>query len=153
MDHSAKSQNTISRDERLKSKKVIEQLFKGGKSNSISGFPLRAVYTLTPMTDPNAQAKRPPIKIMVSVSKRKIRKAVDRNRIKRLIREAYRTHKHILYNTVSSQKQLNIAWIWTHEKEENLHVIEKKLTDILHKIAENTCKMTNEKSAQAFQDT
>ena len=73
--------------ERLKSRKQIEALFAGGKSVSV--FPVRAVYELLP-------AEEPGLKVGVSASKRYFKKAVDRNRIKRLLRETYRLQKEEL---------------------------------------------------------
>ena len=70
--------------ERLKSRKGIDDLFATGKSVSV--FPVRAVYKFS-------VAEEAGIKAGVSVSKRHFKKAVDRNRIKRLLREAYRLQK------------------------------------------------------------
>ena len=72
----------------LKSEKQIEALFKTGKS--ISSFPLRARYL--PINDPQTKAA-------FTVSKRLFNLAVDRNHIKRLLREAYRTQKNELNNS------------------------------------------------------
>ncbi len=75
---------TYNKHEKLKSKKGIEQLFSEGKS--ISAYPLRLVYLKNSET----------LKVGVSVSKRNFKKAVDRIRIKRLLREAYRLNKQQL---------------------------------------------------------
>ncbi len=78
--------------EKLKSRKAMELLFSAGKSFSV--FPLKVFYTIIP-TDANI-----PTKVFVNagvgVSARNFKKAVSRNRIKRLLREAYRTQKHAL---------------------------------------------------------
>ena len=81
---------TLNKDDRLKSRKAIEYLFKEGKSFSI--FPLRVLYTI------NAASEKPTnnLRAGFSVSTRNFKKAVDRNRIKRLLREAYRLQKHLL---------------------------------------------------------
>jgi len=73
------------RKERLKSRKAIEALFTGGKS--LSQFPIRAMYKME-------ESDQPIIQVGVTASKRHFKKAVDRNRIKRLLREAYRLQKH-----------------------------------------------------------
>lgn len=70
--------------EHLKSRKQIDALFAGGKSFSV--FPVRAVYNFAPATEGD-------LLVGVSASKRYFKKAVDRNRIKRLLREAYRLQK------------------------------------------------------------
>ncbi|WP_411766181.1 ribonuclease P protein component [Winogradskyella sp. A3E31] len=82
---------TYSKKEKLKSKKLIEQLFNEGKS--VSAFPLRLVYFKTSFED-NVS-----FKTGVSVSKKRFKKAVDRNRIKRLLREAYRLNKPKINNS------------------------------------------------------
>ena len=74
--------------EKLKSQKRIEQLFSEGKS--VNAYPLRMVYL---KSDFNGNTT---FKTGVTVSKRNFKKAVDRNRIKRLLREAYRLNKVIL---------------------------------------------------------
>lgn len=82
---------TYSKKEKLKSKKLIEQLFNDGKS--LSAFPLRLIYLQTSFEDKIF------FKTGVSVSKRTHKKAVDRNRIKRLLREAYRLNKPKINNS------------------------------------------------------
>ena len=75
----------LGKQEKLKSRKQIDALFDGGKSFAV--FPIRVTYNLLP-ADGEAAAQ-----IGVTASKRNFKKAVDRNRIKRLLREAYRLQK------------------------------------------------------------
>ena len=75
----------LGKRERLKSRKQIDNLFAEGKSFAV--FPIRVTYSFMP-TDGDAL-----VQIGVTVSKRNFKKAVDRNRIKRLFREAYRLQK------------------------------------------------------------
>jgi len=94
---------TYSKKEKLKSKKLIARLFLEG--NSISVFPLRLVYIKTDyIEDVN-------IKAGVSVSKRNIKNAVDRNRVKRLMREVYRLNKPLYFNNFSTQYAFMILYI------------------------------------------
>ena len=79
--------------EKLKSKKQIDLLFKEGRS--VVAFPLRVKYQFLSVAEARA-----PVQAGVSVSKKSFRHAVDRNRIKRLIREAYRLQKGTLLQTV-----------------------------------------------------
>lgn len=79
---------TFSKKEKLKSKKEIEHLFESGLS--LKKFPVLLIYTKNDVV-PDQEAE---IKAAVSVSKKRFRKAVDRNRIKRLLREAYRLQKN-----------------------------------------------------------
>jgi len=96
---------TFKKLEKLKSKKKIEQLFLEG--SSVTAFPLRLMYLQTSFKD-SAN-----IKIGVSVSKRNFKKAVDRNRIKRLMREAYRLNKNSYFNNITTQYALMILYIGT----------------------------------------
>tara|TARA_R110000751_G_scaffold248122_1_gene347893 strand:- start:1247 stop:1624 length:378 start_codon:yes stop_codon:yes gene_type:complete len=89
--------------EKLKSQKLIEQLFSEGKS--VSAYPLRMVYLKTEFEDDTQ------FKTGVSASKRNFKKAVDRNRIKRLLREAYRLNKATYFNNISSCYTLMILYI------------------------------------------
>lgn len=90
---------SYSKDNKLKSKKLIEKLFSEGKS--VTEFPLRLVYLSTEF----------PNKVGVSVSKKKFKRAVDRNRIKRLLRESYRHNKKMLIDNKISGYALMIIYI------------------------------------------
>lgn len=74
---------------KLKSKKLIDQLFEEGRS--VKAYPLRMVFFEAPLSVPDIR-----VQIGVSVSKRNHKLAVTRNRIKRLLREAYRLEKNRL---------------------------------------------------------
>jgi ribonuclease P protein component len=94
---------SYSKKEKLKSQKLIDQLFSEGKS--ISAFPLRMVYLKTEFKETIQ------FKTGVSVSKRNFKSAVDRNRIKRLLREAYRLNKAVRFNNISGSYALMILYI------------------------------------------
>jgi ribonuclease P protein component len=94
---------TYSKKEKLKSKKLIDQMFTEGQS--VSAFPLRLVYLPTAFED-NVIAKTG-----VSVSKRHFKTAVARNRIKRLLREAYRLNKATYFNNLKTQHAFMILYI------------------------------------------
>lgn len=89
--------------EKLKSQKLIDQLFSEGRS--VSAFPLRMVYL---QTDFNDEIR---FKTGVSVSKKNFKSAVDRNHIKRLLREAYRLNKTTYFNNISESYALMILYI------------------------------------------
>jgi len=90
---------TYNKHEKLKSQKTIERLFLEG--NSVSAYPLRLVYLKHGTTR----------KIGVSVSKRNFKLAVNRIRIKRLLREAYRLNKSMLINNDINGYALMILYI------------------------------------------
>lgn len=98
---------TYTNKEKLKSKILIDQLFTDGQSVSV--FPLRLVYLSTTF-DENIRAKTG-----VSVSKRHFKSAVDRNRIKRLLRESYRLHKAEFFNNLTTQYAFMVLYIGKEE--------------------------------------
>jgi len=81
---------TYPKKEKLKSRKLIDQLFAQGKS--VSDYPIKLIYLNTELPeDVKIQAG-------VAVPKKNFKSAVKRNRIKRLLREAYRLNKHRIFN-------------------------------------------------------
>ncbi len=87
--------NTFSKHEKLKSRKAIEALFGDGKY--LKAFPIRLVYLH------QKTFEKETFQVGFSVSKRNFKRAVDRNRIKRLMREAYRLNKNLLTSEVKKQ--------------------------------------------------
>ena len=92
--------------EHLVSRTDIEALFMH-KSGVINDFPLRLIYKEMPDT-----ADDVPIKVLISVSKRHFKLAVDRNRAKRQIREAYRLNKAILWDALVPTKTSDCSHFW-----------------------------------------
>ena len=112
--------NTLHKVERLDKKKIIEKMFAGG-SRSFSVFPLRVVYL--PVEELEADAS-----ILISVSKRRFKRAVKRNRVKRQIREAYRVNKHELLNILVERKcRLAIAFIYLSDLRVESSIIEDRM--------------------------
>lgn len=89
---------TFTRSERLKSKKLLGGLFKGG--NSYVAYPLRVVWSPLPDGHEPAGIRA---QVAISVPKRIFKTAVARNLLKRRIREAYRLHKHTLYEQLAAE--------------------------------------------------
>lgn len=89
--------------DKLKSKKTIERLFNEGRS--ITVYPLRLVYLETEFNDSSI------LKTGVSVSKKHHKTAVSRNRIKRLLREAYRLNKQKFFNNSSTSYAFMILYL------------------------------------------
>ncbi|WP_100610521.1 ribonuclease P protein component [Confluentibacter lentus] len=94
---------TFNKKDKLKSKKLIEVLFTEGQS--VTAYPLRLVYMNASFDDAVL------VKAGVSVSKRHFKKAVDRNRIKRLLRESYRLNKPDYFNNITTSYALMILYI------------------------------------------
>jgi len=117
------------KQEKLKRKKLIEQLFKEGKSVTI--FPLRLFY----LQCEHGGIK--PIRAGFSVSKKKFKRAVDRNRIKRQLREAYRLNKAEVYKLID--KKYIIMIIFVDNKKYDSRHINLKTIRILKKFLERVC--------------
>jgi ribonuclease P protein component len=114
---------TLGKKEKLKSRKAIEQLFKEGKSFSL--FPFRIIYTFR---DAKLQNSNSQLQTAFSVSKRYFKKATDRNRIKRLMREGWRLQKNILTEKINiTGKTMTVFIIYTgNELPEYDFIFEKK---------------------------
>lgn len=126
------SRHTFKKAERLCSKKRIETLFAGG-SRAISAYPLRVVFRERGETDGEQEV----ISILITVSKRHFKHAVDRNRTKRLIREAYRLNKQLLLNAPALEgRKLDLAFIWLSDDLCDYPTIENKIKILLQRIAE-----------------
>lgn len=124
--------------ERLNKKKIIEKMFAGG-SRSFSIFPLRVVWL--PVEELDVQAS-----ILISVSKRRFKRAVKRNRIKRQIREAYRLNKQILLAPLTEKnRRLAIAFIYLADELMNSALVEEKIKATLTRIVE---KISTEQTVQ-----
>jgi len=83
---------TYPKTEKLKSRTTIDLMFTEGKT--VSKYPLRLVYV--PIDEKYTDGS--PLKMGVSVSKKHFKRAHDRNYFKRVLREVYRHHKHIIIN-------------------------------------------------------
>lgn len=122
---------TLCKAERLNSKILIGKMFEGGISKSFSIFPIRVVYM--PVEQGEASAS-----ILISVSKRRFKRAVKRNRVKRQIREAYRKNKSILLECLQGREQhLAIAFIYLSDELTATAELEEKMKIALSRISEN----------------
>jgi ribonuclease P protein component len=110
--------------EKLKSKKAIGQIFQ--EKTSVFKFPLNCLY----QKDPDNVLP----KITSVASKRNFKRAVDRNIIKRRIREAYRLNKDILTNQSESRK-LNLVFIYVAKEIMSFQEIEKSMVHILSTVS------------------
>lgn len=121
-------QFTLGKNERLKSRKQIERLFREGKT--ISTFPFHIYYLLS-----SPGANQQPLQFGIAVSGKNFKRAVDRNRIKRLAREAYRVQKNELERAATVNKQhLNLFFIYTGKELPGYKFIYDKMAIALQRI-------------------
>jgi ribonuclease P protein component len=119
----------LCKDERLSRRKIIESLHASGRSIKTPAIILVYEFTELPCTFP-AQA-------MFSASKRIFKKAHDRNRVKRLLREAYRKQKHVVYTSLHErQTQAALHFIFTGRQLPNQAYVHGKITELLRRFNE-----------------
>jgi ribonuclease P protein component len=119
-------QFSYSKKENLKSKKLTEELFSRGKSFNL--FPLRIIYL-------EKSDITTPVQAGVSTGTRFFKKAVDRNRVKRLLREAYRKEKLPLQDFLQQQnKKIIFFIIYTHKELPEWAALQKKMQLALQKL-------------------
>lgn len=123
------NQNTFGKNERLSGRNQVETLFGAGKSFNMN--PFKVLFSF------EENAKTLEVKILVAVSKKKFKHAVDRNRVKRKIREAYRLNKTFLLNNLVIQSStLNIGFVYVgSEKDPAFDALQKAMVTSLEKVA------------------
>ncbi len=133
---STEARKTFRKAEKICNQKQIDLLFSEGKSIKSGMFRLHYLLTDAPVI--------PAVQLLIAVPKKKLRHAVTRNRMKRLIRESYRLHKQNLIELFSSKnKHCNIAIVFTGQQcisQLETHAAIKELLDRLIK--------TNEKNPE-----
>lgn len=119
---------TFKKRERLRGKTTIDRLFVQGKS--FFYYPFIIQYSLAPATEEHSVCA-----VLFSVSKKKVRHAVQRNLLKRLFREAYRKNKEGVYRVIESKKtNLHLAFIYLKREPCDYTFMEKKVTEALNKL-------------------
>jgi ribonuclease P protein component len=104
-------QFTFHSSERLKSRKIIASLFEKGSTQTLNAYPIRFVWTVV-------SEQSSPIQAAFSVSKRTFKHANQRNTVKRRMREAYRLHKHLMYEHLEGKAaQYAIMFIYNGKEE------------------------------------
>ena len=127
------SRFTLRKNERIASRRLIDQLFAGSSSHSLAAFPLRVVYIIKD----RAREEEAPVQVLVSVSKRHFRHAVDRNRAKRQLREAWRHHKETLASMMPADKCLALAFLWLSDSPQPSVVVERRVSSLVQRIAKH----------------
>ena len=120
--------NTFSKTERLCSSTLIDRLFSEG-NRQISVFPIRLVWLMADDIEG--------IQVLISAPKRNFHHAVDRNRIKRQIREYYRTQSSALKETVAQKgKGLALAFLFNDSRLWDSDKLDQRLGQALEKLVE-----------------
>ena len=118
--------HSFSKQERVCNRNDFQKLFSEGKS--FYSYPFRCIYLWNETTYFSAR-------IAVLVSKKKFKRAVDRNKIKRLIRESYRLKKEILYQKYAEiPKNLDIIIIYSETKILPFSFVQKKVIELINKV-------------------
>jgi ribonuclease P protein component len=114
---------TLKKSERIHKRDEIQKLFREGKS--FNQFPFKVLHS-------TVDTEEESVKIAISIPKRKFKKAVDRNLLKRRTREAYRLNKEELkIETSTKNKTLILFFIYTSDKALPFVEIEHKINLIL----------------------
>ena len=121
--------NSFSKSEHLCGEKRITRLFTDGEA--FIAYPLRVVFLIEPKTDAM------PLSILVSVPKKRFKRAVKRNILKRRIREAYRLNKQTINEKINGKEiQIHIAFNYISNDVLDYAAIEKKMKLSLQKITD-----------------
>ena len=119
----------LNKDEKLCSRTAVERVF--GEGKSVMAFPLRAAYRLRPRGEQ-------PVQFLISIPKKRIRKAVQRVMLRRRVREAYRLNRRQLLVPTLEQADwgVDIAFVYLDTSVAPYDVIEEKITSLLTRIAQ-----------------
>ena len=128
---SAAERFTLSKEERICSKKLINELFTGN-GRSMTAFPLRVVFMKRTIVDDQPRAA-----MLVSVPKRYFKHAVDRNRVKRQVREAFRRNKSIItQNLTDDHDAVAMAFVWLTNEKYPSYEVENRMVRLLTRISD-----------------
>ena len=128
---SAAERFTLSKEERICSKKLINELFTGN-GRSMTAFPLRVVFMKRTIVDDQPRAA-----MLLSVPKRYFKHAVDRNRVKRQVREAFRRNKSIItQNLTDDHDAVAMAFVWLTNEKYPSSEVENRMVRLLTRISE-----------------
>ncbi len=127
--------HTFRKSEHICLRSDIETLFSAG-SASMSAFPIRATFRKMPY-----DGQGPQVKVLLSVAKRHLRHAVDRNRAKRQLREAYRMEKQRILAQLAPSDSVHIAFIWLADKPMPTQLVHTRIASLLQRIGEKAQDM------------
>ena len=132
---------TLHKDERVTRRKVIEELFAAGRT--FSSHPLRVFYlTKAAAGSTGDESEDAPLQFGVGVSKRHFKKAVDRNRVKRLLKETYRLQKEPLLNAVQAKAlSLRVFVIFTGKELPLFEELKDKMAEALERLTKEVTRI------------
>ena len=124
---------TFDKQEKLCAKRAIDRLFVGGNSRSVVAFPIRLVYV--PVEREQDESL---LKVLVTVSKKHFKHAVDRNRTKRLLREAWRLHRNEILQLLRLKQTggLDVALIWLDDKLWTAKDVDNRMSLLLKRLSD-----------------
>lgn len=125
--------STFSKRERIVSQKLVDLLFTGARSRSMAAFPLFLVYR---EQEEQTQVGSSPVQVLFSVPKRRLHHAVDRNRVKRQLREAYRRNKPIVCDALPEGKSLLLAFVWQTDRLFPTAEVTDRVQKLLRRVSE-----------------
>lgn len=145
--------NRFPKSQRLCSRYLIDKLFEPGNSRSLTAYPLRLVYRIsekqcsaetgvmqeTKGYDSDGKAMLPDSTVLISVPKRCFKHAVDRNHVKRQVREAYRTNRALI--VLPEGKHADMAMIWLDSRHHSSAEVTEKVQNLLRRMSEGAMKI------------
>ena len=118
--------NRLYKYDKLCSRTAINHIFQGGKSAIC--YPLRAAFTIAPLHDT-------PVQFLITIPKKKIRKAVNRVLLRRRVREAYRLNRSLLTPYLQQNNiSLKVAFVYLSDEIADYDTINSKMQALLAKI-------------------
>ena len=134
----------LNKSEKLCSRTAVNSLFDEGKS--LMAFPLRAAYRVRPRGEQ-------PLQFLISIPKKRIRKAVDRVTLRRRTREAYRLNRHELLTPVLERLDcgVDIAFVYLDNTPAPYSVVNEKMISLLTRIAQEAIGQQSPVEGQARQ--
>ena len=132
---------SFSKKYRINSKLVFEKLI--AFNQSVFVYPFKCYYFCSPLEN-----EKEVNDMAIAVPKKKFKKAVDRNRIKRMVREAYRIHHHQILDgeTIAQKSRISFLFVYIAVKTEKFALIEAKMQEIMRTILQQNSELTSCKS-------
>jgi ribonuclease P protein component len=117
----------FTKEERVTGEKRIETLFTQGRS--FMAYPFRVVFLET------AHSRAMPLSVLISIPKKRLKSAVHRNRMKRLVREAYRLNKHLIEDALLRKEgYIDVAFIYVKDELSDFDTVEKGIVKAIREL-------------------